>query len=264
LKKKLLALVKNLEKSEKYALFGIIGIIILLIIGIVLGLWNLNNDILAQIPSNILLPAIVGLLLFGFRNRILSLPIQTLFKKNIQNSQVQKEIGNPNSFDKGIQHYNSRDRIPFSKIIDEAKKTVDLSGLTFNLIRLNDLDLIEQKLQNGVEFIFIFPDINSKIIDSHIGAYKSSKNLKKQIEDSLREFCELKTNYNNLIIKTNIILIDKDNPKTSFIKVESRIKGKSPNTRPSDLAFLNDNKEFYSDWRTVYDNLLKKSSDYVC
>jgi len=194
LKKKLLALVKNLEKSEKYAIFGIIGIIIILIIGIVLGLWNLSNDILAQIPSNILLPAIVGLLLFGFRNRILSLPIQTLSKKNIQNSQVQKEIGYPNSIENGIQHYNSRDRIPFSKIIDEATKSVDLSGLTFNIIRLNDLELIERKLNKGLVFTFIFPDINSKIIDSHIGAYTSSQDLEKQIEDSLRELWELKNN----------------------------------------------------------------------
>ena len=77
---------------------------------------------------------------------------------------------------------------------------------------------------------------------------------------------------NNLIIKTNntynfdesIILIDKNNPETSFIKVESRIKGKSSNTRPSDLAFLNDNEKFYSDWKKVYDNILKESLDYVC
>lgn len=275
MKIKLLSVAKKLEKREKYAIFGIFGLIIILILGVVFGLWDLNTDILAQIPSTILFSAIIGLFLFGFRERILSLPIHTLFKKDIQNSQIQKEIGHPNSFDKGIQHYNSRDGIPFSKIIDEATKSVDLSGLSFNIIRLNDLELIEQKLKNGIIFTFIFPDINSKIIDSHIGVYKSSKDLKKQIEDSLRELCELKNNpeiNNNLIIKTNnkytfdesIILIDKNNLDNSFIKIESRIKGKSPNTRPSDLAFLKDNEKFYSEWKKVYVNLLKESLDYDC
>ena len=217
----------------------------------------------------------IGLVLFGFRERIVSKLIPLHFTRNIPNHQIQKEIGNPNSIDKGIQHYNSRDRIPFSKIIDEVTKSVDLSGLTFNIIRLNDLELIEQKLKNGIIFTFIFPDINSKIIDSHIGVYKSSKDLKKQIEDSLRELCELKNNLNinnNLIIKTNnksnfdesLILVDKDNPETSFIKVEFRIKGKSPTTRPSDLAFLNDNEKFYYDWKTEYDNILKESKDDIC
>ena len=142
--------------------------------------------------------------------------------------------------------------------------------MTFNIIRLNNLELIERKLKNRILFTFIFPDINSKIIDSHIGVYKSSKDLKKQIEDSLRELCELKNN--NLIIKTNnkdnfdesIILIDKNNPETSFIKVESRIKGKSPDIRPSDLAFLNDNEKFYSEWKSLYDGILNDSKDYVC
>jgi hypothetical protein len=72
LKIKLLALFKKLEKSEKYSFFGIIGITVILIIGVVLGLWDLNSDILTQVPSNVLFNSMIGLVLFGFRERIVS------------------------------------------------------------------------------------------------------------------------------------------------------------------------------------------------
>ena len=38
----------------------IFGLIILLILGVVFALWDLNTDILAQIPSTIVFSAIIG------------------------------------------------------------------------------------------------------------------------------------------------------------------------------------------------------------
>jgi len=60
LKIKLLAIVKKLEKRENMQFLEIFGLIILLILGVVFALWDLNTDILAQIPSTIVFSAIIG------------------------------------------------------------------------------------------------------------------------------------------------------------------------------------------------------------
>ena len=51
---------QKIRKEGKYAIFGIFGLIILLILGVVFALWDLNTDILAQIPSTIVFSAIIG------------------------------------------------------------------------------------------------------------------------------------------------------------------------------------------------------------
>jgi len=60
LKIKLLAIVKKLEKRENMQFLEIFGLIILLILGVVFALCDLNTDILAQIPSTIVFSAIIG------------------------------------------------------------------------------------------------------------------------------------------------------------------------------------------------------------
>ena len=62
---------------------------------------------------------------------------------------VQKEIGKPNSIENCIQHYNSRDRISLKEILDNTTNTVEMSALTFSVIKDNDLSLIERKLKKG-------------------------------------------------------------------------------------------------------------------
>lgn len=153
-----------------------------------------------------------------------------------QTISITKQLGTPNSIENGIQHYNSRDRIPLKEILDNTKDTIDMSALTFSVIKENDLSLIERKLKKGIKFTFILPDKNSKIIDRHIDRYPSSTDLKEKIEKSIDELSNLKTKFkDNVTIKINntdnfdnsIILVDKNKPEKTFIKVESRPIGKS-------------------------------------
>lgn len=104
-----------------------------MIIGVAIGIWDLYNEILSQIPSIILLPSILALFLFAFAGKILA--------------KLKRQIGDPDSFEKGVHHYNSRNGIPFQKILDKVTDTIDMSALTFIVIRYSNLSLIEQKLK---------------------------------------------------------------------------------------------------------------------
>jgi hypothetical protein len=106
-------------------------------------------------------------------------------------------------------------------------------------------------LKKGIKFTFILPDRNSRIIDRHIDRYPSSKDLKEKIERSITELSNLKTKFkDNVTIKINItdnfdnsiILVDKNKPEKTFIKVESRPIWKSGIERGSDLVFREDNE----------------------
>jgi hypothetical protein len=185
---------------------------------------------------------------------------------------VQKEIGKPNSIEKCIQHYNSRDRISLKEILDNTTNTVEMSALTFSVIKDNDLSLIERKLKKGIKFTFILPDRNSTIIDRHIDRYPSSKDFKEKIERSITELSNLKTKFkNNVTIKINItdnfdnsiILVDKNKPEKTFIKVESRPIWKSGIERGSDLVFREDDENNYSEWKKLYDDIFDSSKDYI-
>ena len=199
--------------------------------------------------------------------------IERFLERRKESNKVKREIGKPNSIEKGIQHYNSRERIPLKEILDNTNDSVDMSALTFTVIRYEDSSLIERKLKKGIKFTFILPDINSKIIDRHTDRYPLSDDLKNQIEKTLSQLCNLKKRFEeNIIIKVNstdnfdnsIIHVDKNKPEKAFIKVESRPIGKSNKERTSDLVIKEDNEEDYSEFKKLYDDLLDSSKDYVC
>lgn len=127
-------------------------------------------------------------------------------------------------------------------------------------------------MKKGIKFTFILPDRNSTIIDRHIDRYPSSKDFKEKIERSITELSNLKTKFkDNVTIKINItdnfdnsiILVDKNKPEKTFIKIESRPIWKSGIERGSDLVFREDNENNYSEWKKLYDDILDSSKDYI-
>ena len=80
--------------------------------------------------------------------------IDRYLERRKESNKVKREIGKPNSIEKGIQHYNSRDRIPLKEILDNANDSVDMSALTFTVITYEDSSLIERKLKKRNKIYF--------------------------------------------------------------------------------------------------------------
>jgi hypothetical protein len=97
--------------------------------------------------------AILGLLSWTFKSEIEKFSEKRKKSVEVNIEKVQKEIGKPNSIEKGIQHYNSRDRISLKEILDNTTDTVEMSALTFSVIKDNDLSLIERKLKKELNLL---------------------------------------------------------------------------------------------------------------
>lgn len=90
------------------------------------------------------------------------------------------------------------------------------------------------------------------------GQITELSNLKTKFKDNVTIKINITDNFDN-----SIILVDKNKPEKTIIKVESRHIWKSGIERGSDLVFREDNENNYSEWKKLYDDILDSSKDYI-
>jgi hypothetical protein len=79
-------------------------------------------------------------------------------------SNVSQVLGTPNSFEDGIQHYNTRDELPrFGELLGLAHKKIEMSALTFYIVTLQHIGDIETVINRGVKITFLLLNPDSTL-----------------------------------------------------------------------------------------------------
>ena len=281
---------KGRYEERSTAVVGIVVLVAIMILGIFMSWWTLSSVLLNIIPF-FLAAGIIGLFVWGFKKRIdawfnrdvkpssvSSHLIERLIihKENVGETKpegVTKRLGNPDYIQNGIQHYGNRSRLPLEDLFAEAQQRIDMLAVTFHTLTTNEIQRIRESLYRGVQITFVILDPNAKQAINRNKDFHEGEEVKYHIERSLHVLCEEKKNLpvlphtdlrNYLIIKTydnvvkhSIIIID-----NKLIKIEEHLKGSSPDTRPSSLAFKDDNKSFFEQYSTEYRQIY--STKYNC
>ena len=257
----------SLHKSEKVSIVIAVIAIVILAMGVYIKWWELNA-ILGYILEGVIFVGILGVLGWGFRKRV-----NNAFEKvplpTAQVHHVTKELGNPDSTDKVVQHYNRRSHLPLDKLPAEAHQRVDMLAVTFHCVTTSHIELIEETIYRGVRVTFLILDPNSRNAVNRKADFHEGEEVKHHIERSLYVLCEqkkkLRDEYkDNLVIKTyddiineSIIIID-----NKLIKIEKHPKGSDSDSRPNQLTYNTDNQSFFQ--RYSNRNQKIKSVEYQC
>lgn len=175
-------------------------------------------------------------------------------------------------------HFSSRSELPpFGEMLSIANNTVDMSGLDFRIIIHQNIHVIKSLVHKGVQITFLILDPESPIVETQAKSLHAGSDLKVSIQKTLNLLCTEKDKLpedkrENLTIRTcdstaprSIIIIDRDDPDNAWIKVEHRPEDSDSDSRPSEAHYRkNDDKGFFSQYTSEYDNLYQKSQDHKC
>lgn len=271
---------KHLRKDELISIILAIVAIGIVALGIYMEWWALTN-VLNYVPEVIML-GLIPLLLWGFRKRIKNafrdqeIPRVVMSNENVVETKpegITKRLGSPDYIQNGIQNYGNRSRLPLQELFLQAEQRVDMLAITFHTLTTNEIQTIRDTVLRGIQVTFVILDPNSQQAINRDKDFHEGQEIKHHIERSLHVLCNEKkqlpesihTDFRNyLIIKTydniinhSIMIID-----NKLIKIEDHPKGSSPDSRPSHLAFKDDNKAFFEQYYSEYKQLYSKN--YEC
>lgn len=172
----------------------------------------------------------------------------------------------------GIKHYTSRSELTFDEMISQASQTVEISALTFTIITLGKVANLETSLSKGIHITFLLNNIITSKRQTTSQFFHASDDIKDQIQKSLGQLCKLKAKYKDQITirlcdavpQYNITIIDRNDPKRAWIRVEYRIQGRDSDSRPTEAVYKIFDEGFFRQYLEEYDKLLKNSEPYEC
>jgi hypothetical protein len=188
---------------------------------------------------------------------------------------VQRQESKTNSL---TGYFSRRSELPpFGEMLSIAKNTVDMSGLDFRIIIHQNINVIKSLVHKGVKITFLILDPESSLVSTQAKSLHASSDLKVSIQKTLNILCKEKEKLpedkrENLNIRIcdsaaprSIIIIDRDDPDNAWLKVEHRPEDSDSDSRPSEAHYRkNDDKGFFSQYSSEYDNLYQKSQDHKC
>jgi hypothetical protein len=170
-----------------------------------------------------------------------------------------------------VQHYDTRDALPFADMLSIAKSTVEMSAVSFTILTLQHYDHVRSGIARGLKFTFLILDPNSQYVQKQTELYHAADDLKNQIEKAVRHLCNLQKEYpENVIIRTydslarySIVILDRANAENAWARIERRPIGSDSNSRSSDAAHRKYDLGF-NESKDDYDRIFTKSKIYEC
>jgi hypothetical protein len=172
----------------------------------------------------------------------------------------------------GIKDYTSRSELPYDEMISRASQTVEMSALTFTIITLSKVANLETSLSKGIHITFLLININTSNTQTVSEFFHASDDIKDQIQKSLGQLCKLKAKYKDQITirlcdavpQYSITIIDRNDSKRAWIRVEYQIQGRDSDSRPTEAVYKIFDEGFFRQYLEEYDTLLKNSEPYEC
>jgi hypothetical protein len=256
---------------EKIIYLGVMMVILLIVYFLIISGRIDLKEFWTQVAASLVSSALV-IGCIAFRTEIndwIHRPknMQVSFQNTKPETNVTQVLGSPVRIDQCIQYYDSRDQLNFPEFMNLAKKEIQLSALTFTMLRLNHENLMRQLLVRKIRMTFLLLDPNSTEAKRQTGLHRGSDDLSDQIRKTLDLLCRLKKNYpKKIVIMTytlraaaSLIIIDK-----KLVKEETRTLDSDANSRPSKITFREDNKHFFNTVSNAYKDVLISSTEYNC